>query len=164
VTFAIGEQMLVLAGVAKDTVSARALLEKSISSGAALGKFKDMVASQGGDARVADDTSLLPKAKLLKPFAATRGGFVTDVDARGVALAALRLGAGRSKAEDSIDHSVGIDGLVKMGGAVKAGDPLCVIHAANEESAREAAEILEKAISIGDAAPPAAKLIDEIIG
>ena len=83
VTFAIGEQMLVLAGVAKDAASARALLEESVSSGAALAKFREMVAAQGGDARVADDPRLLPKAKLLKPFAAPRGGFVTDVDARG---------------------------------------------------------------------------------
>jgi pyrimidine-nucleoside phosphorylase len=164
VTFAIGEQMLVLAGAAKDADSARTALAKGISSGAALDKFREMVAAQGGDARVADDTSLLPRARLQRPFAATRGGFVTDVDARGIALAALRLGAGRAKAEDSIDHSVGIDGLVKMGGAVKAGDPLCVIHAANEESAREAVEILGKATAIGDAARPPAKLVDEIIG
>ena len=47
---------------------------------------------------------------------------------------------------------------------MKAGDPLCIIHAANEESAREAAEILGKAITLGDAARPPAKLIDEIIG
>jgi pyrimidine-nucleoside phosphorylase len=164
VTFAIGEQMLVLAGAATDAASARARLEGSISSGAALEKFRAMVAAQGGDPRVADDPSLMPRAKLAKAFAAQRGGFVTDVDARGIALAALRLGAGRAKAEDAIDHSVGIDGLVKMGGAVKAGDPLCMVHAANEESAREAAEILGRAITIGDAARPPAKLIDDIIG
>jgi pyrimidine-nucleoside phosphorylase len=164
VTFAIGEQMLVLAGVAKDAASAKARLEGSISSGAALKKFREMVAAQGGDARVADDPSIMPRARHVKPFAAPRGGFVTDVDARGAALAALRLGAGRAKAEDSIDHSVGIDGLAKRGGAVKAGEALCMIHAQNEESSREAAEILGRAITIGDAAPPPAKLIDEIVG
>jgi pyrimidine-nucleoside phosphorylase len=163
VTYVIGVQMLLLAGVAKDAADARKKLEESISSGGALAKFRDMVDAQGGDTRVADDPSRLPQAKLRKPLAATRSGFVTDVDAMGVALAALRLGAGRAKAEDSIDHSVGVDGLVKTGDRVKAGDALCVVHANSEALAREAAAILEKAIVIGDSARPAAKLIDEII-
>jgi pyrimidine-nucleoside phosphorylase len=164
VTYAIGGQMLILAGISKDAGDARARLEKSVSSGAALGKFREMVAAQGGDARVADEPGRLPQARLSRPLAARHAGFVVDVDAMGVALAALRLGAGRAKAEDSIDHSVGVDELVKTGDPVKAGDALCVIHANSEGSAREAADILEKAIVIGDAPRPAAKLIDEIIG
>jgi thymidine phosphorylase len=89
---------------------------------------------------------------------------VTDVDALGVALAALHLGAGRAKAEDPVDHAVGIDDLAKAGDKVKAGDPLCTIHANSEHAAREAADILLKAIVVGDAPRPKAKLIDEIIG
>jgi pyrimidine-nucleoside phosphorylase len=164
VTYAIGEQMLVLAGVARDAADARGKLEKSVSSGTALGKFREMVAAQGGDARVADDPGRLPQAKLRKPLAAQRAGFVIDVDAMGVALAALRLGAGRAKAEDSIDHAVGVDGLAKAGDPVKTGGALCMIHANSENAAREAADILGKAIVIGDTARPPAKLIDEIIG
>jgi pyrimidine-nucleoside phosphorylase len=163
VTYAIGGQMLVLAGVSPDDQDARAKLEESVSSGTALGKFRDMVREQGGDTRMADDPSRLPQAKFRRPLAASRSGYVVDVDAMGVALAALRLGAGRAKAEDSIDHSVGVDGLLKTGDPVKAGSPLCIVHANSEGSAREAADILERAIVIGDAAPPAAKLIDEII-
>jgi pyrimidine-nucleoside phosphorylase len=163
VTYAIGGQMLLLAGAAKDAEEARGKLEESVSSGRALSKFLEMVGAQGGDTRVADDPSRLPQAKLTKPLAATRAGFVTDVDAMGVALAALRLGAGRAKAEDSIDHSVGVNGLVKTGEPVKAGDSLCVVHANSEALAREAVAILEKAIVIGDSARLPSKLIDEII-
>jgi pyrimidine-nucleoside phosphorylase len=164
VTYAIGGQMLVLAGIAGDAAAARTRLDESVASGAALGKFREMIAAQGGDVRVCDDPGRMPAAKFRRPLAAERPGFVTDVDAMGVALAALRLGAGRARAEDAIDHAVGVDGLAKSGSAVKAGDPLCVIHANNEGSAREAAEILGKAIIVGDAARPPAKLIDEIIG
>jgi pyrimidine-nucleoside phosphorylase len=164
VTYALGEQMLVLAGAAATTAQARATLEKSVSSGAALAKFRELVSAQGGDARVIDEPSRLPQARLRSRLVAPRGGFVGDIDALGVALAALHLGAGRARAEDAIDHSVGIDALAKVGDPVKAGDALCVVHAGSERAMREALDILEKAVVIGDAPGPRAKLIDEIIG
>jgi len=164
VTFAVGEQMLVLAGAAKGAADARAMLERSISSGAALGKFRDLVAAQGGDVRVADDPGRLPQANLRKALASPRSGFVTDVDAMGVALAALRLGAGRARAEDKVDHAVGVDRLVKVGDPVKAGAPLCRIHARSAGAAKEASGMLLEAITVGDERREAARLVDEIIG
>jgi pyrimidine-nucleoside phosphorylase len=164
VTYAIGGQMLVLTGAAADLAQARTRLEASVSSGAALKKFREMVAAQGGDPRVAEDPALLPRAKIIRPLAAPSSGFVVDVDAMGVALAALRLGAGRAKAEDPVDHAVGVGGLVKRGEAVGAGAPLCMIHANSEASAAEAAEILARAIVLGDAAPDSHPLIGETIG
>jgi pyrimidine-nucleoside phosphorylase len=164
VTYAIGVQMLLLAGASVDAADARSRLEGSISSGAALAKFREMVSAQGGDARTVDDTSLLQRARIRKPLAAPRPGFVAGVDALGVAFAALHLGAGRSRAEDPIDHAVGVDDLVKVGDKVGAGDPLCTIHANSDSSLREAAGILAKAIDIGDAPRPAARLVDEVIG
>jgi len=164
VTFAVGEQMLILAGAAKGAADARAMLERSISSGAALGKFRDMVAAQGGDVRVADDPGRLPQAKFRKALASPRSGFVTDVDAMGVALAALRLGAGRARAEDKVDHAVGVDHLVKVGDPVKAGAPLCRIHARSAGAAKEASGMLFEAITVGDERREPARLVDEVIG
>jgi pyrimidine-nucleoside phosphorylase len=164
VTYAIGEQMLLLAGASGDAADAHSRLERSISSGAALAKFHEMVSAQGGDARTVDDPSLLPRARLRKPLAASRPGFVTGVDALGVALAALHLGAGRSRAEDPIDHAVGVDDLVKEGDRVGAGGALCTIHANSERSLKKAEGILSKAIEVGDAPRPQARLIEEIIG
>jgi pyrimidine-nucleoside phosphorylase len=164
VTYAIGEQMLVLAGAAKDAAEARAKLEGSVSSGAALAKFRELVLAQGGDPGVVDDPLRLPQATIKKPFSSPRAGFVSAVDAMGIALAALHLGAGRAKAEDAIDHAVGLDGIVKVGESVKAGDPLCTIHANSERGAREAEEILTMAIVVGDTPQPAASLVGEIIG
>jgi pyrimidine-nucleoside phosphorylase len=164
VTYAIGEQMLVLAGVSATTADARASLERSVSSGSALTKFRELVSAQGGDARVVDEPSRLPQAGIRRPLAAPRAGYVADVDAPGVALAALHLGGGRAKADDAIDHAVGVDRLAKIGAPVGAGEPLCVIHASSEGAAREAAEILERAIVIADKPGTPARLIDEIIG
>ena len=163
VTFALGEQMLLLAKVAATKEVARQKLEASIASGAALQKFRDLVAVQGGDARIVDEPSRLPQAKFKVPLAAARAGFVSEVDALGVALAALRLGAGRAKAEDKIDHAVGVSGLVKIGERVESGAPLCVIHANDEKALAEVKTMLMKAIVVHDAQVAAAKLIDEVI-
>jgi pyrimidine-nucleoside phosphorylase len=164
VTYAIGEQMLILGRVAGDAAAARALLARSLSSGSALAKFREMVAAQGGDPRVVDEPGRLPASGLRRPLASPRAGFVGGVDALGVALAALRLGAGRAKAEDRINPAVGIGGLVKVRDPVGAGDPLCVIHADSEATLREAAEILGRAIVVVDEAPAAARLVGETIG
>jgi pyrimidine-nucleoside phosphorylase len=164
VTFALGEQMLLLAKVAKTKAAARQRLEAVVTSGAALEKFRAMIAAQGGDARVIDDPSRLPRAKFQVPLPAPRAGFVRDVDAMGVALAALRLGAGRARAEDKIDPAVGASGLVKIGERVEKSVPLCVIHANDEKALAEAKAMLTRAIVIGSAKRTPPKLVDEIIG
>ncbi|WP_414663370.1 thymidine phosphorylase [Horticoccus sp. 23ND18S-11] len=163
VTYALGAHMLVLAGVSKDEASARAQLERVVSNGAALTKFREIVAAQGGDVRSIDDPTRLPQATLQRPLPAPRGGVVVDVDAMGVALAALRLGAGRAKADDTIDPGVGVSALKKIGEKVTSGEPLCVIHASNEPALAEARAMLEKAIRVGDTAPAATPLIHEVL-
>ncbi len=164
VTFALGEQMLLLAQVAKTKADARKKLEASIASGAALKKFRQMIAAQGGDVRVIDEPSRLPQAKFKIALFASRTGYVREVDALGVALAALSLGAGRAKAEDVIDHAVGVSALVKIGERIKKGAPLCVIHASDERALAGAKMMLAEAISLGSVARPTVNLIDEIVG
>src|SRR4051812_31746828 len=164
VTYALGEQMLVLAGAARDAKDAQKLLEHAVVSGAALDKFAALIEAQGGDAHVVDDPSRLPRAKFQVKFTASRAGFVNEVDAMGVALAALRLGAGRAKAEDKVDHAVGFSGLAKIGERVEAGATLGVIHANDEKSLADAKTMLTEAIVVGDSPRAASALIDEILG
>ncbi len=164
VTFALSEQMLLLAGVAATKGEARGKLETSIRSGAALEKLRAMIAAQGGDARVIDEPSRLPQAKFKSAVVAPRAGFVRDVDAMGVALAALRLGAGRARAEDAVDHAVGVSALVKIGERVEVGAALAVIHANDETSLAAAAGMLAQAIVVGEAPAAAPRLIEDILG
>jgi pyrimidine-nucleoside phosphorylase len=164
VTFALGEQMLLLAKVAKTKAAARERLAAALANGAARKKFREMVAAQGGDVRTVDDPARLPRAKFQAPLLASRAGFLHTVDAMGVALAALRLGAGRARAEDRIDHAVGLSGLVKIGERVARGAPLCVIHANDRKALADAKRKLAEAIVIGIRPAKAPKLIGEIIG
>ena len=164
VTQALGAQMLLLGGAAADVTEAEAKLQAAVSSGRALAKLREIIAAQGGDARVVDESKRLPQARLQVPLPAPADGWVADVDAMGVALAALRLGAGRARAEDKVDPAVGVSALVKMGEKITAGAPLCMIHANDETALAEAKAMLSRAIAVGDqpGVPPA--LVGELIG
>ena len=164
VTQALGAKMLLLGGAAADVTEAEAKLRAAVTNGRALAKFREIITAQGGDARVVDEPKRLPQARLQVPLAAPADGWIADVDAMGVALAALRLGAGRARAEDKVDPAVGVSGLVKMGEKIAAGAPLCLIHASDEAALAEAKAMLSRAIVVGDqpGVPPA--LIGELIG
>ena len=159
VTYALGAEMLVLAKVAKDAKEGRAMLEKVVENGAALKKFEEIVAAQGGR-----DLDKLPRAKYVKEVRATEGGVVQAVDAMEVALAALRLGAGRVRAEDAVDHEVGFDGLVKIGERVEAGGVLAVVHANDEAKLAGAVEAILRAVKLGDAEVAPRPLVAARIG
>ena len=156
--------MLLLANVARTRDEAREQLVRSVTSGAALEKFRAMIGAQGGEVGVVENPSRLPRARLNEDLLAPRAGYVQEVDALGVALAALRLGAGRAKAEDKVDPAVGIDALVKIGEPVEAGARLCRIHANDETALAEAKVMLAKAIVIGEKLVAAPTLVGEVLG
>jgi pyrimidine-nucleoside phosphorylase len=161
VTYELGAHMLVLGGAADDLAVARSKLARVVADGSALAKLRAIVAAQGGDVRAVDEPARLPQARLQVALAALRAGVVTDVDAMGVALAALRLGAGRAKAEDKIDPAVGVGDLVKVGERVAAGGRLATLHANDEAALAEARAMLAAAIAVGDTAPAPVALIAE---
>lgn len=163
VTYELGAHMLVLGRAADDLAAARSKLARVVADGSALAKLRAIVAAQGGDARVVDEPTRLPQARLKVALTAPRAGAVADVDAMGVALAALRLGAGRARAEDRIDPAVGVGDLVKVGERVAAGGRLATLHANDETALAEARTMLAAAITVGDTAPAPVALIAETI-
>ncbi|HTX64139.1 MAG TPA: thymidine phosphorylase [Opitutaceae bacterium] len=163
VTLALSVQMLLLGGITADPADAHRRLERAIADGAALAKFRELVAAQGGDPRVIDDYSRLPQAKVVRAIPAPRAGYVTDVDPMAVALAALALGAGRANADAAIDPAVGVSQLVQLGETVAAGAPLALVHARDEAGARAATSQVTAAITIGPRRVPPPPWIDELI-
>ncbi|MDA0810838.1 MAG: thymidine phosphorylase [Verrucomicrobia bacterium] len=125
----------------------RTAMEDFLNNGTALKKWREMVAAQGGDAD-ADPVQVHP-AKFHCDLKAPNTGTVTAVDAGIVGQVVLDLGAGRSKADDTIDFSVGLSNVVKVGTQVSHGQSLLIIHAASAEAAsRASAELLDRAIVI----------------
>jgi len=164
VTFALGEQMLLLAGVAQTAADARSRLAASISSGAALAKMRAMIAAQGGDVLVIDEPSRLPRAKFHAAITAATSGYVTQVDAMKIALAALQLGAGRARLDATIDHAVGFSELVKVGQAVETGAVVGVVHANDERRLAAAQSAVADAIQVAGARPQPIRLIEAVVG
>ena len=128
--------MLTLSGAAPDAASARRLLEERLASGAALERFARMVEAHGGDPRVADAPErILPRAPAVLDVPAPRDVALSRVDADGIGRVVLLLGGGRRAVTDSIDPSVGVSGLRKVGETVAAGEPLLRLHARSRAEA-----------------------------
>ncbi|HEY3318188.1 MAG TPA: thymidine phosphorylase [Coriobacteriia bacterium] len=128
----LGAKMLVLGGRAGDEAEGRVRLAEAVAEGRALEAFRRWVASQGGDARVADDPALLPLSECSRELPAPERAFVAGFDTEGVGRAAMALGAGRAKADDAIDSGAGILLRVKAGAAVAAGTSVATLYAATE--------------------------------
>ncbi len=90
-------------------------------------KFLCMVEAHGGDPRIVEDRALLPLAQETTVIEARRGGHVTRCDARLIGVAAMRLGAGRTRKEDDVDPGVGIELRAKVGDEVDEGQALAVL-------------------------------------
>jgi pyrimidine-nucleoside phosphorylase len=121
--------LLTMAGVATSHAEAEHKVKHAIGSGVALAKLAEVVVAQGGDAAQVEDPALLPAAPVRQTIAAPRAGYVAGIDAERVGLAAMRLGAGRARKEDTIDHAVGLVLYAKIGDRVAAGAPLLEVHA-----------------------------------
>lgn len=128
----LGSQMVVLAKGATTLAEARALLEEVMHNGKAIEKFKVMIQNQGGDASVVDHPEKLPTAKYKIKLPAKQSGYIAEIIADEVGIAAMLLGAGRATKEDNIDLSVGLILHKKVGDQVKSGESLLTIYSNNE--------------------------------
>lgn len=138
VVFALGSQMLMLAGRAADEKEARALMEGVIQDRSALDKFAQFVRAQGGDAAPVYDTSLLPVAGKTLAVTAKESGYVHRILAEDIGIACMTLGGGRETKESAIDLSVGIILEKKNGNAVSDGEVLATIYG-NDDAKMQAA-------------------------
>lgn len=130
---ALGAELLVSAGVSSGPDAAHKKLAQLLASGAAWEKFVQFVELQGGDPRYVIDPSLLPTSSQQLALAAPRAGFVAALDALCIGQCALRLGAGRTQQDSSIDQGAGIVLLKKQGDAVQVGESLAILHGKSHE-------------------------------
>jgi pyrimidine-nucleoside phosphorylase len=134
----VGAHMLVLAGRAADTDTARRTLQETLSGRRAWEKFREWIEAQGGDLACVDDPDRLPRARFIETVPAPHSGHVAGIDAREIGLTSMLLGAGRSKKGDPVDPAVGIVLAVKTGAEVDEGDPLFTLHANDEAKLAQA--------------------------
>ncbi len=152
VLYALGAEMLVLAGAADTRDAAIRAMEVSISSGRAAEKFQEIVEAQGGDPGVVDDPSRLPQSRECELFTARRNGVVACVEPREVGRGVVALGGGRRRVDDEVDPSVGFVIGARPGDLVRQGEPLATIFARDGAGVAAGRAALEAAIRIEDEA------------
>ncbi|MDR2566243.1 MAG: thymidine phosphorylase [Bifidobacteriaceae bacterium] len=120
-TLALAHEMLALAGQ-PDADPAPALQD-----GRAMDRWRAMVAAQGGH-----PNAPLPTARHNEVLTAPASGVLTRLDALAVGVAAWRLGAGRARREDPVDHSAGVELHAQVGHWVSQGQPLATLWTGDE--------------------------------
>ena len=163
VTYALGAEMLVLAGFADHIDAARRELEKAIGTGRAAERFQKIIEAQGGNPAVVDDPAVLPQAAECEIFAALRRGFVARIEPRTIGRGIIQMGGGRTKLDDVTDPSVGFVITARPGDWVEAGEPLATVFARDRVGISSGRQALRNAIIIADEAEPPLPLISHRI-
>lgn len=162
VAISVAAYMSVLGKVFNTFEEAQGAVRDIITKGKALDTFKRFIASQGGDSRVVDQPELLPKAAYQVEVKATQAGFINEIQAENIGIAAMLLGAGRAKKEDFIDYAVGLTLNKKIGDAVLVGESICTIHA-NRVNVEEVEAMIVDAYKITSTKPAPKQLIYDVI-
>ena len=103
-------------------------LRSRLVDGSAWQKFVAMVEAQGGEASVLEKMREIHRAPVVTEVPSSATGILTKLDALEIGRLCVELGAGRAKAGDAIDFSVGVESLKKQGDSVRAGDPVLRVH------------------------------------
>lgn len=138
-TVILATKMLALAGKTDVDVAA------ALDDGRALDMWRAMILAQGGD-----PDAELPKPKEQEVVTSTRDGVLIEQQALSFGIAAWRLGAGRARNEDSVQHAAGIDLHAKPGELVKTGQPLFTLSTDDAGHIPPALKALESAWRIGE--------------
>jgi pyrimidine-nucleoside phosphorylase len=162
-TLALGAEMLLLGKAEPSLARARARLERALADGSALSCFVRMVRAHGGDVRAVLAPGRLPTAKAQAVLRAARTGYVAQCDAYALGLSAVALGAGRTRADQDVDPSAGIELLVQRGEPVTRGQAIAVIHARSKPLAQSELSRVNGAFRFSSTKPKAQPLLIERI-
>lgn len=134
----LGSYMLLGTKKASTKEEAIQKLQTTITSGAALEKFAEFIAAQGGDKNQVYHPELLPKATMAQTCKALVSGYVADIKTEEIGMISLILGGGRETKESIIDLSVGLKLHKKIGDYVEEGEPLVTLYANDDKKLRTA--------------------------
>lgn len=145
----LGSWMLVLGKKTDNIRAARTVLSESLKNGSAWQKFLEFVVSQGGDSHrlINSDLCLSPIQTVYK---AEQTGFIQNINARKIGIAAMVLGAGRATKDSEIDYGAGIYLLKKTGDHVQVGEPILQLYTSSDKKMKMAMDTINDSITIGN--------------
>jgi thymidine phosphorylase len=163
-TLTLAADMLISGGLASDREAGLAMAASVLDNGRAAESFARMVAALGGPSdfldRPADHVS---HADVVADIKAEEDGWIGGYDTRGVGMAVVALGGGRTSPGDEIDHAVGLTDFLPVGTRVARNDVLCRVHARTDDQLAMVRQRLDKAIRISPEAVEKKTVILETI-
>ena len=163
ICLALAGMMLSLGKEGLSYKEGRSLAEETLDSGAAYGKFLDMVEGQGGDLSYIENMDKFQRAACERELTAGEEGYISSMDTEGIGITAGILGAGRETKESVIDHSAGIVMKKKIGDWVRRGDAIAVLYSSGEDKLHRAERCMQRCYTISDRRPEPLKLVVDII-
>jgi pyrimidine-nucleoside phosphorylase len=163
VVYILGSNLLEMSGQVSSLDEGQSRLVEVLESGAALARFRDFVANQGGDPGFIEDYSLLPTAPVQNPVTAQTAGYVSAIDAETIGRASVEIGAGRKVKGDKIDHGVGFLLHKQIGERVEPGDVIATVHAADNRSAQDIEPSIRSAFRMSEEAVPAPPVVIDVV-
>jgi pyrimidine-nucleoside phosphorylase len=137
----------------------------NLKNGEAYKVFAEMVKLHGGSLAEFEQVNTNGGGALSVEVIAPVSGYVSEIDAEMVARAAFNLGAGRGKADDSIDMSAGVQLCVTHGDKVEKGQVLAKLYSRDRAPLLEGeATALVAAFTISEVLPAKRLLVIEDIG
>ncbi|MCR5794863.1 MAG: pyrimidine-nucleoside phosphorylase [Solobacterium sp.] len=151
----LGEQMLLMSGLAEENMQARKMLIDAVKDGSGLKKLQRMVEMQGGDASylTSENMHKLVTVRRRMDVTAAKAGYIHSMNAEKIGTAAQMLGAGRASKTDDIDPAVGLVMKVRRGDRVEAGGVLADLYINDEKYLDDAVRLLQEAIVIDEEEP-----------
>jgi len=149
VTVELGAELLLMSQLASSIEDARSQMNHSLDSGKAAEYFARMVTDLGGPTDLIEQKSHYFKtAPIVQPVFSDKSGkqTISSINGREIGNAVVALGGGRVRAEDCVDHSVGLTDIKGLGDQVDENEPLMVIHANTQQDADDAALRIQAAI------------------
>jgi thymidine phosphorylase len=160
VTMALAAEMLIASGRAASHHEATERAMDALGAGRAAEIFGRMVAALGGPADFVEHPErYLKRAEVELAVEAPAAGHVEAIATRDIGLAVVALGGGRTRPEDTVDHSVGLTRLAPIAARLEKGDPIAIVHARTREDAERTARAVLAAYRIGDTRPRPGKAV-----
>ena len=130
----------------------------ALNQGKAYEKLQEWIGCQGGDLYgflAQRKAARIPCADILAP----KAGYITHMDAEGIGVSAMLLGAGRSAKTDPLDYDAGILLLKKTGDRVEEGTSVARLFANDPSKFQTAKKRFLASLAIGEEVPALQPLI-----
>jgi pyrimidine-nucleoside phosphorylase len=155
--------MLHMAGHADTPEAGAKLSNELLQTGAAYKAWLKIIAAQGGDTSIFEDTAAFHKPNATHIITAQKSGYLANMDCKQVGWAVQRLGAGRAKPGDPVSAHAGIEMHAKLGDKLEAGQPLVTVFTEDESLLKEPEAMLRETLQIASTPPTLNPLVREAI-